>query len=137
MGIQQLVEKVNSEWEEIFNQEEENVRNVFLSNLDTPISMGICLQLITVEGTKYLAGKLTLICEGEDEKPIGWADIGISENMFENMADFISETLTDWAENGAEQGSMLFPEEIAKTINQDGDIEFYGINVIWNEEEVY
>ena len=81
----------------------------------------------------YLSGKLTLICEGEDEKPIGWADIGISENM----ADFMSETLTDWAENGAEQGSMLFPEEITKTINQDGDIEFYGINVIWNEEEVY
>ena len=137
MEFQELVEKVNSEWEGIFIQEEDNIRNVFLSNLDTPISMGICLQLITVEGTKYLAGKLTLICEGEDEKPICWADIGISENMFENMADFMSETLTDWAENGAEQGSMLFPEEIAKTINQDGDIEFYGINVIWNEEEVY
>ena len=137
MEFQELVEKVNSDWEGIFIQEEDNIRNVFLSNLDTPISMGICLQLITVEGTMYLAGKLTLICEGEDEKPIGWADIGISENIFENMADFMSETLTDWAENGAEQGSMLFPEEIAKTINQDGDIEFYGINVIWNEEEVY
>ena len=70
-------------------------------------------------------------------KPIGWAGAGISENMFEGMADFKSETFTDWAENGAEQGSMLFPEEIAKTINQDGNIEFYGINVIWNEEEVY
>ena len=137
MEIQELVEKVNSEWEEIFIQEEDNIRNVFLSNLDTPISMGICLQLISVEGTKYLAGKLNLICEGEDEKPIGWADAGISENMFEGMADFMSETFIDWAENGAEQGSMLFPEEITKTINQDGNIEFYGINVIWNEEEVY
>ena len=137
MGIQGLVEKVNSEWEEIFIEEEENLRNVFLSNIDTPISMGICLKIISVGGTKYLAGQLNLICEGEDEKPIGWADVGISENMFEGMADFMSETFTDWAENGAEQGSMLFPEEIVKTINQDGDIEFYGINVIWNKEEVY
>ena len=137
MEIQGLVEKVNSEWEEIFIQEEDNIRNVFLSNLDTPISMGICLQIISVEGTKYLAGKLNLICEGEDEKPIGWADAGISENMFEGMADIMSETFTDWAENGAEHGSLLFPPEIAKTINQEGDIEFYGVNVFWNGEEVH
>ena len=137
MEIQELVEKVNSEWEGIFIEEEDNVRNVFLSNLDIPISMGISLQLIRVDGTEYLAGKLNLICEGEDEKPIGWADVGISANMFEGMSDFMSETFTDWAENGAEQGSILFPEEIAKTINQDGEVEFYGINVIWNEEVVY
>ena len=117
MKIQELVEKVNSEWEGIFIQEEDNIRNVFLSNLDTPISMGICLQLISVEGTKYIAGKLNLICEGENEKPIGWADIGTSEKLFEGMADFMSDTSTDWAEHGAEQGSILLPEEIAKTIN--------------------
>ena len=137
MGVQELVEKVNSEWEEIFIQEEDNIRNVFLSNLDTPISMGIRLQFTSVDGTNYLSGKLNLICEDEDEKPVGWTDLGISENMFEGMADFMSETFTGWAENGAEHGSMLFPEEIAKTINQEGDIEFYGISVIWNDEEVY
>ena len=38
----------------------------FLSNLDASISMGISLEVINVEGTDYLAGKLNLICEGED-----------------------------------------------------------------------
>ena len=99
--------------------------------------MGIALELTRVDGTNYLAGKLNLICEGEDEKPIGWSDVGISENMFESMADIMSETFTDWAENGAEHGSLLFPPEIAKTINQEGDIEFYGVNVFWNDEEVH
>ena len=137
MEIRELVEKVRSEWEEIFIQEEENIRNIFLSNLDISISMGIGLEVISVDGTDYLAGKLNLICEGEDEKTISWADAGISENMFEGMADVMSETFTDWAENGAEHGSLFFPQEIAKTINQEGDMEFYGVNVFWNDEEVH
>jgi hypothetical protein len=137
MEMQQLVEKVNSAWEEIFIEEEDNIRNIFLSHLDTSISMGIGLELTTVEGTNYLAGKLNLICEGDDEKPINWGDLGISENMFEGMADVMSETFTDWAENGADHGSLLFPQEIAKTINQEGDMEFYGVNVFWNDEEVH
>ena len=41
MEIKELVEKVRSEWEEIFIQEEQNIRNIFLSNLDASISMGI------------------------------------------------------------------------------------------------
>ena len=127
MEIKELVEKVRSEWEEIFIQEEENIRNIFLSNLDVSISMGIGLEVISVEGTDYLAGKLNLICEGEDEKPISWADTGINENMFEGMADFMSENFTDWAENGAENGTLLFPEEIANIIKQEGDMEFYGL----------
>ena len=49
----------------------------------------------------------------------------------------MSETFTDWAENGADHGSLLFPQEIAKTINQEGDMEFYGVNVFWNDEEVH
>ena len=109
MEVKELVEKVRSEWEEIFIQEEENIRNIFLSNLDISISMGIGLEVISVDGTDYLAGKLNLICEDEDEKTISWADTGISENMFEGMADVRSETFTDWAENGAEHGSLLFP----------------------------
>ena len=60
MEIKELVEKVRSEWEEIFIQEEENIRNIFLSNLDVSISMGISLEVINVEGTDYLAGKLNL-----------------------------------------------------------------------------
>ena len=44
MEMQQLVEKVNSEWEEIFIEEEDNIRNIFLSHLDTSISMGIGLE---------------------------------------------------------------------------------------------
>ena len=51
MEIKELVEKVRSEWEEIFIQEEENIRNIFLSNLDVSISMGIGLEVISVEGT--------------------------------------------------------------------------------------
>lgn len=137
MEMQELVDNVNGEWEEIFIQEEDNIRNIFLSHLDASISMGIALELISVDGTNYLAGKLNLICEGEDEKPISWSDVGISENMFEGMADIMSETFTDWAENGAEHGSLSFPPEIAKTINQEGDIEFYGVNVFWNDEEVH
>ena len=137
MEMQELVEKVNGEWEEIFIQEEDNVRNIFLSHLDTSVSMGIALEFISVDGTNYLAGKLNLICEGEDEKPISWSDVGIRENMFEGMADIMSETFTDWAENGAEHGSLLFPPEIAKTINQEGNVEFYGVNVFWNDEEVH
>ena len=137
MEMQELVDKVNGEWEEIFIQEEDNIRNIFFSHLDASISMGIALELTSVDGTNYLAGKLNLICEGEDEKPISWSDVGISENMFEGMADIMSETFTDWAENGAEHGSLLFPPEIAKTINQEGDIEFYGVNVFWNDEEVH
>ena len=137
MEMQELVDKVNGEWEEIFIQEEDNIRNIFLSHLDISISMGIALELISVDGTNYLAGKLNLICEGEDEKPISWSDVGISENMFEGMADIMSETFTDWAENGAEHGSLLFPPEIAKTINQEGDIEFYGVNVFWNDDGVH
>ena len=61
MEIKELVEKVRSEWEEIFIQEEENIRNIFLSNLDVSISMGISLEVINVEVTDYLAGKLNLI----------------------------------------------------------------------------
>ena len=57
--------------------------------------------------------------------------------MFEGMADFMSENFTYWAENGAENGTLLFPEEIANIIKQEGDMEFYGVNVIWNEEEVH
>ena len=135
--MQGLVDKVNGEWEEIFIQEEDNIRNIFLSHLDTSISIGIALEFTSVDGTNYLAGKLNLIGEGEDEKPISWSDVGISENMFEGMADIMSETFTDWAENGAEHGSLLFPQEIAKTINQEGDMEFYGVNVFWNDEEVH
>ena len=62
--------------------------------------MGITIELITLEETDYLAGKLNLICEGEDEEPIGWSEIGISENIFEGMADFLSEAFTDWAKRG-------------------------------------
>ena len=91
MSIQELVEKVKGEWEGIFIEQEDDIRNIFLSNLDASISMGISLELITIEETNYLAGKLNLICEGEDEKPIGWSDVGINENMFEGMADFLSE----------------------------------------------
>ena len=96
--------------------------------------MGIALELTSVDKT-VSCRKLNLICEGEDEKPVSWSDVGISENMFEGMADIMSETFTDWAENGAEHGSLLFPPEIAKTINQEGDIEFYGVNVFWNDEK--
>ena len=137
MSIQELVEKVRSEWEEIFIQQEEDIRNIFLTNLETPISMGITIELITLEETDYLAGKLNLICEGEDEKPIGWSEIGISENIFEGMADFLSEAFTDWAQKGADNGTLLFPEEISKIINQEGEIEFYGVNVFWNDETVH
>ena len=62
MSIQELIEKVRSEWEGIFIQQEDDIRNIFLSNLDNQISMGISLELINIEGTDYLAGKLNLIC---------------------------------------------------------------------------
>ena len=137
MSIQELVEKVRDEWEEIFIQQEEDIRNIFLTNLETPISMGITIELITLEETDYLAGKLNLICEGEDEEPIGWSEIGISENIFEGMADFLSEAFTDWAQKGADNGTLLFPEKISKIINQEGEIEFYGVNVLWNDEAVH
>ena len=91
MSIQELIEKVRSEWEGIFIQQEDDIRNIFLSNLDNQISMGISLELINIEGTDYLAGKLNLICEDKNEKPISWADVGINENLFEGMADFMSE----------------------------------------------
>ena len=69
MSIQELVEKVKGEWEGIFIEQEDDIRNIFLSNLDASISMGISLELITIEETNYLAGKLNLICEGS-EKPL-------------------------------------------------------------------
>ena len=53
------------------------------------------------------------------------------------MADFMSEAFNDWAEQGADNGSLLFHEKIAKIIKQEGDIEFYGVNVYWNDEEVH
>ena len=137
MSIQELVEKVKGEWEGIFIEQEDDIRNIFLSNLDASISMGISLELITIEETNYLAGKLNLICEGEDEKPIGWSDVGINENMFEGMADFLSEAFTEWAEKGADGGSLNFPEEISKIIKQEGEMEFYGVNVFWNNESVH
>ena len=62
---------------------------------------------------------------------------GINENMFEGMADFLSEAFTDWAQKGADNGTLLFPEEISKIINQEGEIEFYGVNVFWNDETVH
>ena len=114
MSIQELVEKVKGEWEGVFIEQEDDIRNIFLSSLDVTISMGISLEVTTIEETNYLAGKLNLICEGEDEKPIGWSDVGINENMFEGMADFLSEAFTEWAEKGADNGSLNFPEEISK-----------------------
>ena len=137
MSIQELVEQVKGEWEGIFIEQEDDIRNIFLSNLDASISMGISLELITIEETNYLAGKLNLICEGEDEKPIGWSDAGINENMFEGMSDFLSEAFTEWAEKGADNGSLLFPDEISKIIKQEGEMEFYGVNVFWNDESVH
>ena len=137
MEIQVLVEKVSSDWEQIFIETEDDVRNIFFSNLDVHISMGIGLEEISVDGTSYLAGKVNLICEDDDEQGVGWADIGISENLFEGIADFMSETFDDWANNGAESGSLSFPEEIANIIKQEGTIEFYGVNVLWNDEEVH
>ena len=38
--MQELVEKVNSEWEEIFIQEEDNIRNIFLSHFDASMIHG-------------------------------------------------------------------------------------------------
>ena len=99
--------------------------------------MGIGLEVTTIEETNYLTGKLNLICEGDDEKPIRWSDVGINENIFEGMADFLSEAFTDWAEKGADNGSLNFPEEISKIIKQEGEMEFYGVNVFWNNELAY
>ncbi len=137
MEIQVLVEKVRSDWEQIFIEAEEDVRNIFSSNLDVYVSMGIGLEVISVDETSYLAGKVNLICEDDDEQGVGWADIGISENLFEGIADFMSETFDDWANNGADSGTLSFPEEIANIIKQEGTIEFYGVNVLWNDEEVH
>ena len=137
MEIQVLVEKVSSDWEQIFIETEDDVRNIFFSNLDVHISMGIGLEEISVDGTSYLARKGNLICEDDDEQGVGWADIGISENLFEGIADFMSETFDDWANNGAESGSLSFPAEIANIIKQEGTIEFYGVNVLWNDAEVH
>ena len=137
MEIQVLVEKVRSDWEQIFIETEEDVRNIFFSNLDMHISMGIGLEVISVDETSYLAGKVYLICEDDNEQGVGWADIGINENIFEGIADFMSETFDDWANNGAESGALSFPEEIVNIIRQEGTIEFYGVNVLWNDEEVY
>ena len=53
----ELVEKVKGEWEGIFIEQEDDIRNIFLSNLDASISMGISLELITIEETNYLAGR--------------------------------------------------------------------------------
>ena len=137
MEIQVLVEKVRSDWEQIFIETEEDVRNIFFSNLDMHISMGIGLEVISVDETSYLAGKVYLICEDDNEQGVGWADIGINENIFEGIADFMSETFDDWANNGAEFGALSFPEDIANIIKQEGTIEFYGVNVLWNGEEMY
>ena len=137
MSIQELVEKIKGEWEGIFIEREDDIRNIFLSNLDVSISIGISLEVTTIEETNYLAGKLNLICEGEDEKPIGWYDLAINKNMFEAMADFLSEAFTEWSEKGADNGSLNFPEEISKIIKQEGEMEFYGVNVFWNNESVY
>ena len=65
MSIQELVEKIKGEWEGIFIEREDDIRNIFLSNLDVSISIGISLEVTTIEETNYLAGKLNLICEGE------------------------------------------------------------------------
>ena len=137
MEIQVLVEKVRSDWEQIFIEAEEDVRNIFFSNLDVHVSMGIGLEVISVDETSYLAGKVNLICEDDDEQGVSWADIGINENLFEGIADFMSETFDDWANNGADSGTLSFPEEIANIIKQEGTIEFYGVNVLWNDEEVH
>ena len=137
MEIQVLVEKVRSDWEQIFIEAEEDVRNIFFSNLDVHVSMGIGLEVIRVDETSYLAGKVNLICEDDDEQGVGWGDIGINENLFEGIADFMSETFDDWANNGADSGTLSFPEEIANIIKQEGTIEFYGVNVLWNGEETY
>ena len=137
MEIQVLVEKVNSDWEQIFIETEDDVRNIFFSNLDVHISMGIGLEVINVDGTSYLAGKVYLICEDDNEQGVGWADIGINENIFEGIADFMSETFDDWANNGVESGALSFPEDITNIIKQEGTIEFYGVNVLWNGEEMY
>ncbi len=65
MSIKELVEKIKGEWEGIFIEQEDDIRNIFLSNLDVSISIGISLEVTTIEETNYLAGKLNLICEGE------------------------------------------------------------------------
>ena len=137
MELQVLVDKVRSDWEQIFIETEDDVRNIFFNSLDIHISMGIGLEVISVDETAYLAGKIYLICEDDNEQGLGWADIGISENIFEGIADFMSETFDDWANNGAESGALSFPEEIANIIKQEGIIEFYGVNVFWNGEEMY
>ena len=109
MEIQVLVEKARSDWEQIFIEAEEDVRNIFFSNLDVHVSMGIGLEVISVDETSYLAGKDNLICEDDDEQGVGWADIGISENLFEGIADFMSWSCDDWSNNGADSVTLSFP----------------------------
>ena len=128
MSIQELVEKVKGEWEGIFIEQEDDIRNIFLSNLDASKSMGISLELITIEETNYLAGKLNLICEGEDEKPIGWSDLGINENMFEGMSPYaenpnyinlLTNVYNDRIKPIIETENMLVPKR--KPMNQQMD----------------
>ena len=82
-------------------------------------------------GDLIFEGNTGLLTLDKTNKRIGWKS-DLSDDEY-----YMSENFTDWAENGAENGTLLFPEGIENIIKQDGDIEFYGVNVFWNDEEVH
>lgn len=148
--LNELLEKVNDVWDQLYWELDEPIRENVISKYTKDyetvgVRVGLVGKSLQENGeadsleTDFVIS-VNLICEDYDtSKPKDWKKLGINEEMFEEVADAIQMQFSEWAENGAEDGELNFPEKI-KSAFVDFDDEtcsYYGTFVSWNDEKIY
>ena len=90
------------------------------------------------EGEKklFIKTELYLICEDDEGNKLAWSDLGIEKYKFEWVGDYLRDIIYDFAKSGAEQGSLMFPNEIRQAIVDDkGKYSYWGESIYWNDDE--
>ena len=142
--LQKILDDLNQNWQHIYAEKEDEIREFALSKLTkqyASISMGYCLNAKdddSGEGEKkrFIKTDLYLICEDDEGNKLAWSDLGIEKYKFEWVGDYLRDIIYDFAKSGAEQGSLMFPDEIRQAIIDDkGKYSYWGENIYWNDDE--
>ena len=148
--LNELLFEVNDAWDQIYWELDEPIRDNVISKYTKKYStvgvrVGLVGKTLQENGevdpseTDFVIS-VNLICEDHDtSQPIDWKSSGIKEEMFEEVADAIEMQFSEWAENGAEDGELNFPEKIKSAFIDcdDETCSHYGTCVSWNDEKVY
>tara|TARA_B000000437_G_C11641119_1_gene303648 strand:+ start:597 stop:1037 length:441 start_codon:yes stop_codon:yes gene_type:complete len=142
--LQKILNDINENWQHIYAEKENDIREYALSKLTkkyASISMGYCLKakdddLSEDEKKCFIETELYLICEDEEGNKLAWSDLGIEKYKFEWVGDYLRDIIYDFAKSGAEQGSLVFPDEIRQAIiDGNGKYSYWGENIYWNDDE--